>query len=81
MRKLARKFWNGWKKVALKIGRFQTALLLSIFYFLILVPVGLVFNLFGWDPLEMKKRHRERSSNWKTISSDEPDIEALRRQS
>ena len=81
MRKFARKVWNGWKKVALKFARFQTALFLSIFYFLILVPVGLVFNLFGWDPLEMKKRSRQRSSNWKTINSDEPDIESLRRQS
>ncbi len=81
MRKLARKIWNGWKKVALKIARFQTALFLSIFYFLILVPVGLVFKLFGWDPLETRKLKRERSSNWKAVSQDEPDLEALRRQS
>lgn len=81
MKKFARKVWNGWKKIALKIGRFQTALFLSIFYFLILVPVGLIFKLFGWDPLEAGKPKRKRSSNWKAVSQDEPDLEALRRQS
>ena len=81
MRKFARKVWNGWKKIAIKIGRFQTALLLSIFYFLILVPVGSLFKLFGWDPLEARKRCCKRPSNWKEIGKDEPDIEALRRQS
>ena len=62
MRKFARKIWNGWKKIAIKIGRFNTIVFLSIFYFLVLTPVGLLFNLFGWDPLEMKKRslkHKE----------------------
>lgn len=81
MKKFARKVWNGWKKIALKIGRFQTALFLSIFYFLILVPVGFVFKLFGWDPLETRRPKRERSSNWKAVSLDEPDLEDLRRQS
>lgn len=81
MRKFARKVWNGWKKIAIKIGRFQTALFLSIFYFVILVPVGAIFRLFGWDPLETRKQQRERPSNWKPVSQNEPDLEALRRQS
>lgn len=81
MRKLARRVWNGWKKIAIKIGRFQTALLLSIFYFVILVPVGLVFKLFGWDPLKARQKQRHQSSNWQAVSNDEPDIESLRRQS
>ncbi|MDH3889830.1 MAG: hypothetical protein OEV49_02000 [candidate division Zixibacteria bacterium] len=81
MRKLARKVWNGWKKVALRIARFQTALLLTLFYFLLLVPTGFVFGLFGWDPLAKRRLQRRKSSNWQPAKLPEPDREALKHQS
>jgi len=81
MKKLARKIWNGWKKVALKIGRFQTALLLTLFYFLVLAPFGALFRLFGWDPLKTSRRHLRSGTNWSDVADGEPDLESLRRQS
>ena len=81
MKKIAIKIWNGWKKIALKIARFNTALLLTLFYFLILAPIGGVFRLFGWDPLRVKRRHHSKTTNWTPVVDGEPDIQSLRHQS
>ncbi len=37
-----KKLWNGWKKIAEKIGNFQFKIFFSILYFLILIPLGLL---------------------------------------
>ncbi len=81
MKWLLRKIWSGWKTVALKVARFQTAVLLTLFYFVILVPLGLVFRLFGWDPLEARRKHLNKATNWKTIVSGELSLKGMRRQS
>jgi hypothetical protein len=81
MKEIARKIWNGWKRVALKIGRFNTALLLTLFYFLILTPVGALFRLFGWDPLQTSPSHRRKAGNWSDVTDGEPDLTSLKRQS
>jgi len=81
MKKVLTKIWVGWKKIALKFARFQTNLLLTLFYFFIIAPLGLIFRLFGWDPLESQARNLKKTTNWKTVAQGEPDLEALRRQS
>jgi len=81
MKKFALRIWNGWKRIALKIARFQTALLLTLFYFLMLAPIGSVFRLFGWDPLQTGRRHRRKNSNFSDIIDCEPDLPSLKRQS
>ncbi len=81
MKKFFRGLWQGWKKIALKIARFQTALFLAIFYFLILAPLGGLFRLFGWDPLDTGRKKRKAPTNWKQLDQTDPDMEALRRQS
>jgi hypothetical protein len=81
MKKIALRIWNGWKKIALKIARFQTALLLTLFYFLMLAPLGSLFRLFRWDPLQTGRRHHRKDSNWSRVVDGEPDLPSLRRQS
>ena len=81
MRKVLKKIWAGWKKVALKIARFQTGLLLTLFYFFLLVPLGLIFKLFGWDPLESRRKSLYKATNWKSVTRGEPSLEEMRRQS
>jgi hypothetical protein len=44
---LPRRIWNGWKRVARKIGDFQARVILSVFYFLVLAPFALVSRLSG----------------------------------
>jgi hypothetical protein len=49
----ARKLWEGWKRIARKIGDFQARALMTLFYFLILGPVAIVVR-WRSDPLAMK---------------------------
>lgn len=65
----------------MKIGRFQTALLLTVFYFLVVAPMGAVLRLCGWDPLQSGLRHRRKGTNWKPVKDSRPDLASLRRQS
>ncbi|MBD3403457.1 hypothetical protein GF420_11215 [candidate division GN15 bacterium] len=79
MKSVLRRLWAGWKRIALKIGRFNTMVLLGLFYFLILSPLGGLFRLFGWDPLH--RRRGNRSTSWQAVDNGSPDLESLRRQS
>jgi len=81
MKNLFKKLWNGWKKVAHKIARVQTKILVSLFYFLILVPLGAVFRVFGWDPLESRGFRSSKPSNWKDVTSKKQTLESLKHQS
>jgi len=81
MKNFFKKLWSGWKRFALVIGRANTILLLTLFYFLILVPVGLVFRLFGWDPLSAKKKKHQNKSSWQKVPVEQPDLQSLERQS
>jgi hypothetical protein len=50
---LLKNLWNGWKKIARKIGDFQARLILGIFYFVIMGPLSLVIR--NNDPLGLGK--------------------------
>lgn len=60
-----RALWEGWKRVAKRIGDVQARILLTIFYFSILAPFALVVR-WGMDPLAIKAaagwRSKEDSS-------------------
>jgi hypothetical protein len=47
--------WQGWKRTAEKIGRFQAKLLWGLLYFVVAAPFALVVKVFS-DPLRIKKR-------------------------
>jgi hypothetical protein len=49
-----KRIWEAWKRVAHKIGNFQSRVLLTIFYFIVVLPFGLAARLFS-DPLRIKK--------------------------
>jgi len=50
-----RRLWEGWKKIARKIGDFNARVILTIFYFILLCPFALIMKLFT-DPLEIKNK-------------------------
>jgi hypothetical protein len=81
MKKLLKKIWTGWKKIAHTIGRVQTVIILTLFYFLILAPLGALFRLFGWDPLVTGGFNSSKKSNWQEVGIKSPDLESLKRQS
>jgi hypothetical protein len=57
---ILRQAWERFKVIARIIGNFQSRVLLTLFYFVILAPFGLGVRLFG-DPLGLKRQHR---SHW-----------------
>lgn len=46
----------GWYKLAEGLGWFNSRVLLSIVYYLIVTPIALLFRLFGNDPLLLKDK-------------------------
>lgn len=73
--------WQKWKIIAHAIGRFQTKLIVTLFYFLIISPFGLIMKLFGWDSLNTRKSKAKSKTNWQAVKNGEPDLESLKRQS
>ena len=72
-----RQAWKAWREIAAYIGDFQARLLLTIFYFTVLAPFGLLVRLFS-DPLRV--RNLETDSGWTKRETREADLEAARRQ-
>lgn len=81
MKKVLKQIWNGWMRFARTVGRVNTVVLLTLFYFLILSPFGAIMRLFGWDPLQLSRKARQAGSNWREVTDGSPDIESLGRQS
>lgn len=54
--------WKKWLAIAKPIGNFQSQVLFSIFYLVILLPVGLGFKFS--DPLRTKKKLKTNFGTW-----------------
>ncbi len=50
---MLKKAWESWKAFARKVGDFQTRIVLTLFYFVVVAPFGLALRTFS-DPLGMK---------------------------
>ena len=72
-----RRAWERWKVIARIIGEFQSRLLLSVFYFVILGPVAVVRRVCS-DPLHLRSGSL---SGWLEVSGTSgKSIEDARRQ-
>ncbi len=60
---LVKPLYYAWMTMALALGFVMTRVLLTIFFFLVLTPVALVFRLIGRDALH-RKLDREAESYW-----------------
>lgn len=75
---MLRKLWTRWKAFGQKIADFQARLILTLVYFIIVLPFGLFVRLLS-DPLIVKDR-RSRETMWVPKHVDEPTLENARRQ-
>ena len=71
-----RRVWNRWLRIAQVVGDFQARVVLSLFYFVIVLPFGLAVRLFG-DPLGLR---RSRETSWTEFSARATTVEEARRQ-
>lgn len=67
-----------WKRIAHAIGVFQTRLVLTIFYYTLLLPFALLVRLF-LDPLAL--RPGGRKTNWQPRKTPSYALDDLRKQS
>src|SRR5437016_5901751 len=68
--------WAHWKKIAHAVGVVQTRVLMVIFYFIVVLPIGLIMRLAG-DPLHLK---RPTGGNWSAHRHQEPSVDNARQQ-
>jgi hypothetical protein len=54
---MLRRLWERWTRVAHSIGTFQSRVLLTLFYGLILAPFALGVRLLA-DPLRLRRQNR-----------------------
>ena len=59
--KLINNLWKKWLKFGKIIGHFQALIIFTLFYFVILWPVGLIVSFFT-DPLNFKSNKGMRSN-------------------
>ena len=69
---LLRRIWEGWKKIARKIGDFNARVILSVFYLVLLMPFAVLVKLFT-DPLEIKK---SAGKGWH-LTEDKPGVSPM----
>jgi hypothetical protein len=65
--------WEWWKPIAHAIGVFQTKVILTVLYFLLLGPFAPMF--LAKDPLGARRAH-----GWRKFQSRAADLAAARRQ-
>ena len=68
-----RAIFVGWMILAFPIGWVISHLLLAVAYYVVVLPIGLVFRLTGRDTLALRKPHR--SSYW----IEKPQVEDVSR--
>ncbi len=73
---LARLFHVVWMTIALVLGYINSRILLTLIFFLMFVPYGLISRLVGRDPLD--RRGEKRNSYWhKRDKLDKAQFERL----
>jgi hypothetical protein len=70
--------WAKWKAFAHVLGNFQARVLLTVFYIVLVGPIGLVLRLRS-DPLKL--RHQEKATYWLERQTRDLTLEDARRQS
>ena len=70
-----RNLWEGWKQLTAYLGDFQARWLLTVFYFTIALPFGMIERAL--DPL--KTRRAPVTSAWEKRETEESDIQTAKR--
>ena len=73
-----KKLWHRWTEFSKKMGSFQSRVMLSFFFFIIISPVAVLIKLFG-DPLSIKKK-KPMDTYWSAKTPSSTEIEDYRRQ-
>ena len=76
-KKLLKKLWRSWGNFSKRMGNFQSRIILSLLFFILVSPFALAVKIFS-DPLRIKYRSNE--SHWLPKMKTEVGQEQFRRQ-
>ncbi len=76
---MLRDLWNRWLVLAQKIGKFQSRIVLTVVYFVFVLPFGLGVRLFA-DPLQIRRGSSRPQSDWRARQPSDVDLDASYRQ-
>jgi hypothetical protein len=68
-----KQYWKKWKAFGRKAGDLLGRLLMTVFYFTLAAPFGLIVRFFG-DPLKLKRRQ----PRWEPRPKEESDLKRAR---
>ena len=71
---ILRPIYLGWMKLAFVLGWLNTRILLGLFFFLVMTPVGLVIRIFGRDLLD-RRANPSAQTYWKRREDQKFDEE------
>ena len=77
MKQTLKNLWQAYKEFAVYVGDFQARLLLTVFYFTVASPFGLLARLI-LDPLKIRKR--PITSGWVKRPISDPEIKGAQQQ-
>ncbi len=72
-----KKIWRGWKRFGQFMGDLVGRVVMTVFYFTLLLPFGLIVTLFG-DPLDLK--HKSKTPAWSARTTGDRNLEEAQRQ-
>jgi hypothetical protein len=55
MTSLFKQLYKKWMKFSHALGLVVTSFWLTVFYFLVLMPIGIIWRIMGHDPLRLKR--------------------------
>jgi len=74
---LLRNLWSEWLRIARHIGSFNARALITLVYFTLLAPFGLIYHFFA-DTLQVK--NQPSGSAWQNREVADGDLEKAHRQ-
>ena len=73
-----KKVWHRWTGFSKRMGSFQSRIMLSFFFFIIISPAALIIRVVG-DPLQIKQK-KAMDTYWLAKTPSSTEIEDYRRQ-
>lgn len=74
---IPKRLWQSWGSFSKRMGGFQTGILLSLFFFVLVSPIASAVKVLS-DPLKIKRRSKE--SHWLPRETTKFDLEQFGRQ-
>jgi hypothetical protein len=77
VRNPVKKLWSAWQKYFSRVGAFQSRIVVTIIFFILVTPFALGIKISS-DPLRLK--HQSKDTHWLPKVSSRTDLEQSRRQ-